>query len=163
MYTKTTKEVGSSYWKKNEGVKQGKFLRVILTALVPKEKPICSLLGMGGCGSMHACACRYVYVRGKRTVSGIVPLTSDLGSICVCLCRLALQVCTSVNNFFLTWILGIKLGSKQSILAMKLIAPAVCFMLVLEFLTQAIPNLSFPSCWDNRHAPLFYSCSFGFK
>lgn len=83
LYTKKTKEVGSSYWKKNEGVKQGKFLRVILTALAPKEKPICSFLGMCGCGSMHACACRYVYVRGKRTVSGVVPLTSDLGSVSV--------------------------------------------------------------------------------
>lgn len=95
LYTKKTKEVGSSYWKKNEGVKQGKFLRIILTALAPREKPICSFLGMCECGSMHA-GMYMLEVNEQFLVLSHSPVTWDL---CLSM-QASITVCTTVNNFF---------------------------------------------------------------
>ena len=82
--------------------------------------------------------------RGKRTVSGIVPLTSDLESICVCPCRLELQMCTTVDNFFFFKNMGSK---DQTTVQAKHFSNEVncsnCFMLVLELLPQAIFFLFF--------------------
>lgn len=104
---------------------------------------------------MQVCMC-------KRTVSGIVPMTSDLGSVCVYPCRLELQVCTTVDKVFY-------LGSKeQTPVQAKHFSNAVNWSSWLFYACHGIPDSSYPLtlasyCWDNRHASVFYSCSYGFK